>query len=586
MKTKKPVKGIAPRMVGAIVVGLVIWPGHQAVHALQSTTAALTGWVTSVPEGRMEGVLVSARRESSTMTVTVVSDAAGVYSFPHDRLEPGEYTISVRAAGYVFRPSTNVVKVTGGAPATKDLHLEEATLLEKGLQLSSSEWLMSYPLLEETTFVALRDCARCHNQQRVAMSRFNEEQLKYVMQRMSSYWLGSTPETYQLAHREAANWGRQGGVMGRPPTPFHELQAQAVASINLSNGAWQYPLKTYPRPTGDNTKVIYTTYDLPRVVAKPHDVQMGPDGWIYYDDFNDNVMGKLNPKTGETVEYRFPDLVDIFPELAAEGSMIPTGNRVLMPDGQGKFYLAPPGLRRGIGYTAVFDTESETFEFYPGTGHFTAANSMHVDGNVWFRTGGSLYQAKFLDDGKWEGTAIPESGRLAAYDHYVDSENNAYGAGRRSTEFWRVDAKTHEITYYPIPEEPRGETGLGGGSRRGFFDAQDRLWFGGFDGNYVGKLDPSLPTDEAIELFPVPMPWFQPYMAVNDDAGYTWTGSISADQVARVNEETGEWNFYLLPSEFNIRHMHVEQSESGGLSSSWIGGNHQGRIVHIEPLAP
>ena len=583
MKTKKAVKGIAPGMVGAIVVGLAIWPGHQAVHAMQSTTPALTGWVTSVPEGRMEGALVSARREGSNITVTVVSDAAGVYSFPRDRLEPGEYTIGVRAAGYVLRPSTRVVEVTGEAPSVKDLHLGEATLLEKALQLSSAEWLWSYPLLEETTFVALRDCARCHNQQRVAMSRFNEEQLRYVMQRMSYYWLGSTAVTYQIAQTQAVDWGRGDGVMARPPTPLHDLQSKAVSAINLSNGPWQYPLKTYPRPTGENTNVIYTTYDLPRVVAKPHDVQMGPDGWIYYDDFNDNVIGKLNPKTGETVEYRFPDLVDIFPELAAEGSMIPVGNRVLMPDGQGKFYLAPPGLRRGIGYTAVFDTESETFEFYPGTGHFTAANSKHVDGNVWFRTGGQLYQAQFLDDGKWEGTPV---GNLSAYDHYVDSKNNVYGASRGSTEFWRVDAKTHEITYYPIPEEPRGETGLGGGSRRGYFDAQDRLWFGGFDGNYVGKLDPSMPAGQAIELFPVPMPWFQPYMAVNDDAGYVWTGSISADHVARMNEETGEWNFYLLPAEANIRHMHVQRSESGGLSSSWIGANHEGRIVHIEPLAP
>ena len=72
---------------------------------------------------------------------------------------------------------------------------------------------------------------------------------------------------------------------------------------------------------------------------------------------------------------------------------------------------------------------------------------------------------------------------------------------------------------------------------------------------------------------------------MSEDAGYVWTGSISADQVARMNEETGEWNIYLLPAAFNIRHMHVQRSESGGLSSSWIGGNHEGRIVHIEPLA-
>ncbi len=216
MKTKTAVKGIAPGMVGAIVVGLVIWPGHQAVHALQSTTPALTGSVTSLPEGRMEGVLVSARRESSNITVTVVSDAAGVYSFPSDRLEPGEYTIGVRAAGYVLRPSTSVVEVTGQAPSVWDLHLEEATLLEKALQLSSAEWLWSYPLPEETTFVALRDCARCHDQQRVAMSRFNEQQLSYVMQRMSYYWLGSTPETYQIPLGPGGRLGKGRRSNGAP----------------------------------------------------------------------------------------------------------------------------------------------------------------------------------------------------------------------------------------------------------------------------------------------------------------------------------------------------------------------------------
>ena len=98
-------------------------------------------------------------------------------------------------------------------------------------------------------------------------------------------------------------------------------------------------------------------------------------------------------------------------------------------------------------------------------------------------------------------------------------------------------------------------------------------------------LSSSMPAGQAIELFPVPMPWFQPYMAQNDDAGYVWTGSISADHVARMNEETGGWNFYLLPAEANIRHIHVQRSEIGGLSSSWVGMNHQGWIVHIEPLA-
>src|SRR5262245_12015340 len=69
------------------------------VGSAQAQTA-LTGIVSSSEEGAMEGVLVSAKREGSTITTTVVTDAQGRYSFPSSRMEPGKYTISIRAIGY------------------------------------------------------------------------------------------------------------------------------------------------------------------------------------------------------------------------------------------------------------------------------------------------------------------------------------------------------------------------------------------------------------------------------------------------------------------------------------------------------
>ena len=568
-------------VIGVIVLGLAIWPGQQVVHA-QTTATALTGSVTSAAEGSMEGVLVSARREGATFTVTVVSDAAGAYSFPRDRLETGEYTVGVRAVGYVLRPSTRAVQVTGGQLARLDLRLEVAEPLDKALQLSSGEWLMSYPLPVETTFNTVRDCTRCHHQAKVAMSRFNEEELLHVLQRMSYYWIGSTPVTYQIPDRILPDLGREGGAMVRPPIALEVAQAEAVASINLSQGAWQYPLETYPRPSGDNTQVIYTTYDLARLTARPHDVKLGLDGSVYYDDFNAHVLGKVNPETGEAIEYRFdPE------QLENEGPLQNWGNRVLKRDREGRFYLTPPGVRPGPGYVVRFDPETEQFEYYADGGSFSAPESMHVDGYIWVNGGGrGLRRARIHGDGEWtQEPPVSADRNLSAYDMYVDSQNNAYGASRGSTEFWRVDAETLEVTYYPIPESPRGDPGLGTGSRRGMFDSQDRLWFGGFDGDVVGMLDPSLPNDRAITLFPTPLPWFQPYMAENDDDGYTWTGSISSDHVARMNEDTGEWNVYLLPSTTNVRQIHVARDEDG-ISSLWVGMNHQGKMVHIEPLTP
>src|ERR1700732_5129833 len=61
---------------------------------------ALIGQVSSPEEGAREGVLVTARKTGASFTVTVVSDDKGHYSFPAAKLEPGHYTLTIRAAGY------------------------------------------------------------------------------------------------------------------------------------------------------------------------------------------------------------------------------------------------------------------------------------------------------------------------------------------------------------------------------------------------------------------------------------------------------------------------------------------------------
>jgi virginiamycin B lyase len=60
----------------------------------------LKGVVSSDRDGVMEGVIVSAKRVGSTITVSVVSGANGAYNFPAGRLEAGPYELGIRAAGY------------------------------------------------------------------------------------------------------------------------------------------------------------------------------------------------------------------------------------------------------------------------------------------------------------------------------------------------------------------------------------------------------------------------------------------------------------------------------------------------------
>src|SRR4051812_2632034 len=77
-----------------LAVGLALAP----VRA--QAPMALTGQVSSTADGPMEGVVVSAKREGSTTTVSVVSDSTGKFGFPASRLAPGRYSLAIRAVGY------------------------------------------------------------------------------------------------------------------------------------------------------------------------------------------------------------------------------------------------------------------------------------------------------------------------------------------------------------------------------------------------------------------------------------------------------------------------------------------------------
>src|SRR5262245_33436957 len=131
--------GIAS-LAGAVAVAAAVTVGLNAQGA--SASAALTGAVSSQAERKMEGVLVNARREGANVTVTVVSDAQGRYSFPRTHLEAGKYAITIRATGYDLGAPASA-DVASGRTATLDLTLQPAK--DPALHRTSLEWAMSFP---------------------------------------------------------------------------------------------------------------------------------------------------------------------------------------------------------------------------------------------------------------------------------------------------------------------------------------------------------------------------------------------------------------------------------------------------------
>jgi virginiamycin B lyase len=146
-------------------------------------TSVLSGRVSSDNETRMEGVVVSAKRADSIVTVSVVSDEAGLYQFPAGRLPDGHYALTIRAAGYDL-DHPEMVDVAVNKASVADLHLKPARQLAD--QLTNAEWLASAPGGDDIKRHLL-NCTDCHSLARIFKSQHSKDEFLQVFARMGGY---------------------------------------------------------------------------------------------------------------------------------------------------------------------------------------------------------------------------------------------------------------------------------------------------------------------------------------------------------------------------------------------------------------
>ncbi len=521
-------------------------------------SAALTGRVTSDKEGTMEGVVVSAKRAGSTVTVSVPTDDQGRFSFPATRLEPGQYGLSVRAIGYDLEGPRSA-DVTAGKTESIEIKLAPTKNLPK--QMSNAEWFASFPGTDQDK-KALLNCVSCHNLDRIVRSQYDGDQFVDIFNRMVGYYPGSTPEHPQRLVGNAQRTLGQG--------PNMRMVAEYLASVNLSKETWSYPLKTLPRLTGRANRVIITEYALPRRQIQPHDVALDEQGMIWFTHFGEQFLGKMDPKTGKVSEYPIPVLKPGYPVGTLDLGFDKDGNPWI-----GMMYQA--GVARFDKKTETFKTWSVPKEWQTDaaqTGHLDPSFT-HVDGKVWVKNSdGSQILRLDVESGKWEnlGSFSANGKRLGVYGIRADSKNNLYLLDFQSSTIGIVDAKTGKFTAYS------GEI-ANSRPRRGVVDGQDRLWYAEYAGNAVGMFDPKT---EKVKEWVVPTPWAQPYDVVVDKNGEAWTGSMMSDRVSRLDPKTGQYVEYQLPKTTNIRRVFVDNSTNP--VTFWIGSNHGASIIKLEPL--
>jgi virginiamycin B lyase len=555
MPRHRMITGVVFLVVGVLLAG-------TGVAAAQTGSPALSGKVTAGQDA-LEGVLVSAKKNGSTITVTVVSDKDGRYSFPAARLEPGQYLLRIRAAGYELDKMAPV-EVAADKTATSDLTLHKTADLAS--QLTNAEWLASMPGTDAQKGQLL-NCVGCHTLERPLRSTYSADDfMTIILPRMQGYVNQSIPAHPQLRRAERLMEER-----GDQRVQVYRGAAEFLASINLSSHPqWNFELKTLPRPTGAATRVIYTEYDLPRETISPHDVIIDGGGMVWYSSFGEQNLGRLDPKTGKVTEFPMEEHKPGFP----------TGSLGLRSDPQGNLWL-------GNMYQATiarFDRKAETFKFWPLQGdenidaaqiNMVSPQSSNVDGKVWTQNNGFAGVHRLdIATGKietWEPfKGVP--GPHNIYDVIPDSKNNVFFTDFRQRHIGRIDAKTGEIKLYEIPTPASAP-------RRGTMDAQDRLWFGEYRGDRIGMLDTR--TGQFRE-WPVAPRWSSPYDVITDKNEEAWTGSMVSDQVTRLNTRTGESINYLLPRTTNIRRVYVDNSTTP--VTFWAGSNHGASIVKVEPL--
>ena len=550
-------------MTAAGVVTLSFLVQSASLRSQTPAGVALTGQVTSTDEGAMEGVLVSAKKAGSTITTTVATDASGQYRFPADRMEPGQYTITMRAIGYELGAPASV-RLSGGAPSNADLALTRVRDLST--QLSNAEWMMSMPGTDQEKRVLL-NCITCHTLELVARSRHTAAEFPKVLARMASYVNQSSPLKVQFRKAER---------LYEPSGPAREegwkRQGEYLARVNLSAGKWSYELKTLPRPKGTNTRVIITEYDMPRRTIQPHDVVLDSAGTVWYSNFGEQAVGRMDPKTGRVTELEVPTRKPGFP----------TGELGLQFDREGRLYF---GMMYQAG-VARLDPKTETFEIFEIPKEFNrdqaqinmpAPQFSHVDGKLWTQNNGFAVVHRIdLATGKSETFkpfGDPKDGENHnIYDIIPDSNNNLYFTDFQHEHIGRIDAKTGDMKLFQAPTRASSP-------RRGQMDAQGRLWWAGYRANLVGMFDTKT---EKFQEWPAPTPWSAPYDVVLDKLGFAWTGSMSTDRVLRLDPRTGEFSEYLLPRTSNIRRVFVDDRAARPVF--WVGNNQGASIVKLETL--
>ena len=531
-------------------------PWYRAETKRWPVQSGLNGGATGVVRIKSgdspEGVGVQLIAPNGVRT-TVYTDAAGKFEFP--RMQAGAYTLRIPTP-VPFKPFRRDSVSIEGAAKLEDIVLERIAdsdnlpaSPELESQLSSAEILWNVPGTAEEKATLQKNCSGCHSWQQIFRSRYDEHGWSLIVDRMMHFS------------------GTAIAVRNRPmsdPDPEAALLVKWLSRIR-SPESKDAPLRVFPRPRGQWTRVVITEFEMPRQLLMLHDAALDGQGNVWYTSHKTRYVGKMDPKTGIFTDYTLP---------LTPGAMPGTHHQVI--DKNGIAWISENWAHQlnrldpKTGAVKQVLIESRTPINAPSFGNFT----LDADGFVWDARANRIVK---LD---------PDTGKVlkewplqanSSYDNTISYDGRYWGGSGPAN--WGNTVEMLEI-----------ETGkmlnLNSGShmmtaKRGGFDPFGNTWWGGADGALIELNTKERRIDEHWPPL-APHPYTDFYEAMPDKNGEVWAGVLHGRQMLRYNPKTDHWAAYQMPEPYSYNRRTVIDTSTKPATVWYVDYNNY--LVRVQPL--
>jgi virginiamycin B lyase len=321
--------------------------------------------------------------------------------------------------------------------------------------------------------------------------------------------------------------------------------------------AQHFPEK--PRPPAvllaGTARVDIFEWAVPTAGSRPHDPLMARDGSLWYTGQFANLLGRLDPRTGDIREYPLKT-----PQSGPHGL-------VEGPDGRIWF------TANSKGYIGVLDPGNGEVKEYPlGDAEARDPHTLVFDqrGRVWFTVQGGNRIGR-LDPGSGEAKmAMSRTPRSRPYGIAVDAKGIPFVVLFGTNKVARVDPETLDIREYALPHS-------GARPRRIALTGDGAVWYTDCARGYLGRLDPA--TGEVTEWASPGGPKSQPY-GMLADRGVIWysESGVKPNTLVRFDPKARSFQTWTIPSGGGvIRHMMLVREGEFGIACS--GVNRVGIVV-------